>query len=111
MDFGIVYTYSFACDFPSILRLLPRSWSHGARDGTSIFLFVKPLVAEPNLTALAVSTFIFSKDEEAGQGGWFWNEQVGSYRPPVSKQSNKPLIDWLIDRSMQHKHSNNKHTN
>lgn len=21
-------------------------------------------------------------DEEAGQGGWFWNEQVGSYRPP-----------------------------
>jgi len=22
------------------------------------------------------------QDEEAGQGGWFWNEQVGSYRPP-----------------------------
>ena len=21
-------------------------------------------------------------DEEAGNGGWFWNEQVGSYRPP-----------------------------
>lgn len=21
-------------------------------------------------------------DEEAGRGGWFWNEQVGSYRPP-----------------------------
>uniref|UniRef100_A0A7S1Y6N1 Palmitoyltransferase n=1 Tax=Grammatophora oceanica TaxID=210454 RepID=A0A7S1Y6N1_9STRA len=21
-------------------------------------------------------------DEEAGEGGWFWNEQVGSYRPP-----------------------------
>ncbi|EEC46979.1 predicted protein [Phaeodactylum tricornutum CCAP 1055/1] len=21
-------------------------------------------------------------DEEAGQGGWFWNEQVGSFRPP-----------------------------
>jgi len=21
-------------------------------------------------------------DEEAGDGGWFWNEQVGSYRPP-----------------------------
>jgi DHHC palmitoyltransferase len=23
-----------------------------------------------------------SQDEEAGHGGWFWNEQVGSYRPP-----------------------------
>jgi hypothetical protein len=23
-------------------------------------------------------------DEEAGEGGWFWNEQVGSYRPPGS---------------------------
>jgi len=23
-------------------------------------------------------------DEEAGQSGWFWNEQVGSYRPPGS---------------------------
>jgi hypothetical protein len=23
-------------------------------------------------------------DEEAGNGGWFWNEQVGSYRPPGS---------------------------
>eukprot|EP00538_Stauroneis_constricta_P002829 CAMPEP_0119555398 /NCGR_PEP_ID=MMETSP1352-20130426/7629_1 /TAXON_ID=265584 /ORGANISM="Stauroneis constricta, Strain CCMP1120" /LENGTH=258 /DNA_ID=CAMNT_0007602153 /DNA_START=495 /DNA_END=1271 /DNA_ORIENTATION=+ len=22
------------------------------------------------------------RDEEAGQGGWFWNEQVGSFRPP-----------------------------
>ena len=22
------------------------------------------------------------KDEEAGQGGWFWNEQVASFRPP-----------------------------
>lgn len=21
-------------------------------------------------------------DEEAGEGGWFWNEQVGSFRPP-----------------------------
>ena len=21
-------------------------------------------------------------DEEAGNGGWFWNEQVGSFRPP-----------------------------
>lgn len=21
-------------------------------------------------------------DEEAGEGGWYWNEQVGSYRPP-----------------------------
>jgi hypothetical protein len=21
-------------------------------------------------------------DEEAGQGGWYWNEQVGSFRPP-----------------------------
>lgn len=21
-------------------------------------------------------------DEEAGHGGWFWNEQVGSFRPP-----------------------------
>mmetsp|Transcript_1565 Transcript_1565/g.2080 ORF Transcript_1565/g.2080 Transcript_1565/m.2080 type:complete len:217 (+) Transcript_1565:123-773(+) len=21
-------------------------------------------------------------DEEAGRGGWFWNEQVGSFRPP-----------------------------
>jgi hypothetical protein len=21
-------------------------------------------------------------DEEAGKGGWFWNEQVGSFRPP-----------------------------
>jgi DHHC palmitoyltransferase len=29
---------------------------------------------------------LFSKshyqDVEAGEGGWFWNEQVGSYRPP-----------------------------
>jgi DHHC palmitoyltransferase len=23
-------------------------------------------------------------DEEAGEGGWFWNEQVGSFRPPGS---------------------------
>lgn len=23
-------------------------------------------------------------DEEAGQGGWYWNEQVGSFRPPGS---------------------------
>jgi len=22
------------------------------------------------------------QDEEAGEGGWFWNEQVGSFRPP-----------------------------
>jgi hypothetical protein len=22
------------------------------------------------------------EDEEAGEGGWFWNEQVGSFRPP-----------------------------
>lgn len=21
-------------------------------------------------------------DEEAGHGGWYWNEQVGSFRPP-----------------------------
>jgi hypothetical protein len=21
-------------------------------------------------------------DEEAGRGGWYWNEQVGSFRPP-----------------------------
>jgi hypothetical protein len=21
-------------------------------------------------------------DEEAGEGGWYWNEQVGSFRPP-----------------------------
>jgi DHHC palmitoyltransferase len=22
------------------------------------------------------------QDEEAGEGGWFWNEQVASFRPP-----------------------------
>jgi hypothetical protein len=22
------------------------------------------------------------EDEEAGESGWFWNEQVGSFRPP-----------------------------
>jgi hypothetical protein len=31
---------------------------------------------------MARSFFFFLQDEEAGEGGWFWNEQVGSYRPP-----------------------------
>ena len=39
---------------------------------------------------LSVS-YMLLKDEEAGQGGWFWNEQVGSYRPPVS-ETNKILF-------------------
>ena len=39
---------------------------------------------------LSVS-YMLLKDEEAGQGGWFWNEQVGSYRPPVS-ETNKILL-------------------
>ena len=45
-------------------------------------------------------------DEEAGEGGWFWNEQVGSFRPPgalycrecgVSRAS---CIGHSIDRAM-----------
>lgn len=32
---------------------------------------------------LSVATNLFLlQDEEAGEGGWFWNEQVASFRPP-----------------------------
>jgi DHHC palmitoyltransferase len=33
-------------------------------------------------TPLFVANFLSLQDEEAGEGGWFWNEQVASFRPP-----------------------------
>ena len=40
-------------------------------------------------------------DEEAGQGGWFWNEQVGSFRPPGALYCREcgvssKLYSWLV---------------
>mmetsp|Transcript_11936 Transcript_11936/g.28586 ORF Transcript_11936/g.28586 Transcript_11936/m.28586 type:complete len:219 (-) Transcript_11936:395-1051(-) len=38
-------------------------------------------------------------DEEAGEGGWFWNEQVGSYRPPGALYCRECGVrkSWLLE--------------
>jgi hypothetical protein len=33
-------------------------------------------------------------DEEAGEGGWFWNEQVGSFRPPGALYCRECGVSW-----------------
>ena len=47
-------------------------------------------------------------DEEAGEGGWFWNEQVGSFRPPGALYCRecgvRPLLflTWLPECTPAH---------
>ena len=38
-------------------------------------------------------------DEEAGEGGWFWNEQVGSFRPPGALYCGECGVSFVLIRS------------
>jgi hypothetical protein len=35
-------------------------------------------------------------DEEAREGGWFWNEQVGSFRPPGAMYCRECQVRCII---------------
>lgn len=71
-----LYSRGNVCPFQSFLCQLSRSRTHGACDGEFAVRLPRPLFG------IAYTHHLLIKDEEAGQGGWFWNEQVGSFRPP-----------------------------
>jgi hypothetical protein len=68
VSFFLIFDYRFG--LPSWLIAI-----YGLAVGAVLFSLFCVSCRDPGLMDRVV-------DEEAGQGGWFWNEQVGSFRPP-----------------------------
>jgi DHHC palmitoyltransferase len=63
---------------------MSKSWTHGACHGETMLIcfFSVDLFRQHNSSNAYILTQSKLQDEEAGEGGWFWNEQVASFRPP-----------------------------
>ena len=65
-----LYTWWMATSYSEIDSMMPKVVEYGATDLMWVGRQMAEATGRPDIT-----------DEEAAENGWFWNEQVGSYRP------------------------------